>query len=168
MISLDWIREYHLSFQADSITDCQRSRDDHNLWGRGSMCRCGREWVKILRDYRQLGRLVHAWHHPRLRHGFAPAPTELVKMGMRILNGRKEVVITLCGKVDWNWCSGNDMCKEVPARSMSTIIRRLKTRVIPYRYEAGTLKFASVPDELRLDPTGKSYFGLICALASVT
>lgn len=41
---------------------------------------------------------------------------------------------------------------------MLTIRGRIKTRVVPYRYELGTSKFACAPDDLRSDPTGESYF----------
>jgi hypothetical protein len=64
--------------------------------------------------------------------------------------------------------SANYVWKEVPVKSMLAISGRIKTRVVPYRYEAGSSKFACAPDELRPDPTWKSYFVLICVLVIVT
>jgi hypothetical protein len=94
--------------------------------------------------------------------GFAAAAAaEVVVMLVRILDGRKDAPITLCEKIDWNLYSADDVWEEVPGRCMLTISGRIKTRVVPYRYEAGTSKFACAPDELRHDPAWESYFIMV-------
>jgi hypothetical protein len=89
-----------------------------------------------------------------VKPGFAAAATKCVMVVMGIVDGRKEASITLGEEMDFNLYSANDVWKEVLVRGMFTISGRIKTRVVPYCYEAGTSKFACTPDELRPNPTG--------------
>jgi hypothetical protein len=95
--------------------------------------------------------------------GFAAAAAKFVVMwGVgRILDGRKDALVTLCKKVDRNMYSADDVWQEVPGRCMLTISSRFKTRVVPYRHKVGTYKLACTPDELRPDPAWESYFVLV-------